>query len=462
MNDEKYEMLLNVLDKAENGPVLDENEWDKKYIGETVRSLISKYDIKWSLKDQFIVSTDDNLADRAFEAGMELAREIGVYCVDTKRQMKFSRRELEKSLAILPKEITAGTGKDTVTVYKRNPEDPKRVAIWGGPFGVPVAEELFKPMMECYAREPLIDILDNVSLLTTHGRPIRAGAPTEAVAGWQEAVTTLELIDRVGRPGLPLGCGSNATTEVGDLANTTYGGFRPTDVHKLSFISEQKTAYHHLTKAVHFAQTNSLTEIFCNTMYGGFMGGESGVVIGVVSGLILLNACYLGDIPNSGPTHVHLSCSTHPGIVSAMSIGFQALSRNTNLLVAAHTRPTTGPGTKDIFRETAAYLIANVVSGASVVNCTQSAVGNNIGHASPLEVRFGAQVAHSAQGLSRKEADKIVRDLVGKFADIQKEKRIGKLFTEVYDLKSLTPTPEWQAMYEETCEEMRSNYGLKM
>ncbi len=462
MDDKKYQMLLNVIDKSENGLIVDENEWDAKYIGSTARSLIEKYDIQWDREDQFIVSDDDDLADRTFEAGMEFAREIGVYCVDTKRQMKFSQDELDQSLSILPKEIVAGAGEDTVTIYKRNPEENNRVAIWGGPFGVPVPEKLFRPMMLSYASEPLIDILDNVSLLTTYGRSARAGAPTEAVMNWQEATTILKIIEEVGRPGLPIGCGSNATTEIGDMANTTWGGFRPTDLHKLSFVSEQKTAFHHLTKAVHFAHSDSLTEIFCNTMFGGFMGGKSGVALGVVSGLILLNACYLGDIPNAGPTHVHLSCSTHPDIISAMSVAFQGLSRNTNLMIAAHTRPTTGPGTPDIFREISAYLIGNVVSGASVVNCIQSAVGNNIAHASPLEVRFGAQVVHAVEGMSRKEADQIVRSLVGKFEGIQKEARIGKTYPEVYSLETGQPTPEWQGMYQDALAEMESEYGLKL
>lgn len=462
MDHQKYQMLLNVIDKSENGPIVDENEWDAKYIGETVQSLIEKYDVQWDMQDQFVVCSDDGLADRTFEAGLELAREIGVYCVDTKRQMKFSQEEIDQSLSILPTEIVAGSGQDTVTIYKRNPEEDKRVAIWGGPFGVPVSEELFRPMMECYAREPLIDILDNVSLLTTHGRMARAGAPTEAIMAWQETSTILDIIDKVGRPGLPIGCGANATTEIGDMANTTWGGFRPTDLHKLSFVSEQKTAFHHLTKAAHFAHSDSLTEIFCNTMFGGFVGGASGVAIGVVSGLILLNACYLGHIPNAGPTHVHLSCSTHPGIISAMSVAFQALSRNTNLMIAAHTRPTSGPGTPDIFREISAYLIANVASGASVVNCVQSAVGNNIAHASPLEVRFGAQIVHAAEGMSRKDADQVVKNLISKFEGIQKEGRIGKTFPEVYSLEKLQPTPEWQGMYESALQEFETEYGLKL
>ena len=85
--DKKYEMLLNVIDKAESGPIIDESVWDKEYIGENTRSLIDKYDLTWKLDDQNYVSQDDGLVDRTFEAGMELAREVGVYCVDTNRQI---------------------------------------------------------------------------------------------------------------------------------------------------------------------------------------------------------------------------------------------------------------------------------------------------------------------------------------------------------------------------------------
>ena len=37
-----YEVLLNTLDKAENGPIIDEKEWDIKYISQTVRELVEK------------------------------------------------------------------------------------------------------------------------------------------------------------------------------------------------------------------------------------------------------------------------------------------------------------------------------------------------------------------------------------------------------------------------------------
>ena len=42
-----YEYMLSVLDKAENGPVVEEKDWDIKYINQTIKELIQKYDIQW-------------------------------------------------------------------------------------------------------------------------------------------------------------------------------------------------------------------------------------------------------------------------------------------------------------------------------------------------------------------------------------------------------------------------------
>ncbi|MBE3141801.1 MAG: monomethylamine:corrinoid methyltransferase, partial [Thermoplasmata archaeon] len=455
MNNKKYKFLLNNLDKAENGLIIDEKEWDRHYIGDNIKRLIEKYDVSWNEGNPF-VPDDDALADRVFEAGFELACETGVYCIDTKRQIKWSRAELEEILSQYPGEFVLGTGEDRVTVSSRKPEDPKKVVVYGGPFGIPVSEELFIPFHEAYAKETLIEILNLGTILSTHGRMIRAGSPWEAVAARQESQMALDILKKVGRPGMPVGCVEIATTEVGELAGTTYGGYRPTDIHKVNFVSEQKTAYHHLTKATHYLHTDAFSEAYCNPIYGGYVGGSVGVAIASVSGLILLQACYLGTLHNLGPTHIHLSASTHPGIIKAMAVAFQGVSRHTNLIISPFVRPVAGPGTKDILYECAALVIASVASGVSYIDVVQSATGNIEAQASPLEVRFGAQIAHAAQGLSRKEADKIVRDLVGKFAGIQKEKRIGKPFTEVYDLKTLRPTSEWQTMFEETCEEMRS------
>lgn len=165
---------------------------------------------------------------------------------------------------------------------------------------------------------------------------------------------------------------------------------------------------------------------------------------------------------NTGPSHPTLACNTHPKMFAPQSLAFQALSRNTNLLVANFVRPVGGPGTKDILYEVAAHAIASVASGISYASGVHSAMGNNESHVSGLESRFLAQAAKASAGLSRKEANQLVAILVEKYQDNQPNKPIGKPFDEVYDLEKIIPLPGWQEMYDEVCSELQDDLGLEV
>jgi methylamine---corrinoid protein Co-methyltransferase len=452
--------MLETLDKAENGSIVDEKIWDSEIIGAISRELISKYKIAWS-KDDPGLPADDEFADRLYAAGLEFAQRTGVYCLDTKRRMEWGREELQHIADDGPTAIEMGAGEDTCLVYKRRPDDDLRTAVFGGPWGVSVPEEHYPKYIEAYAREPIFDLVENAMLLSTQSRPIRAGSPWEAVAAWQESQLARAAAERAGRPGVALGCVELATTEIGELAGTTYGAYRPTDIHHAALISEQKTAYHQLTKVVHFAQTGCLSETYFNPMFGGYLGGGPGTALGIVSGSLLSKACHGGELINSGPTHVHLDCSTHPDQVFATSLAFQALTRNTNLMVTPFVRPTAGPGTREIFWEAGALTIAAVVSGASVVDVVQSATGNHVMHATPLEARFCGELVHAVRGMSRADANALVTWMIDQYRDIQKQRLIGRSFLELYDLETLEPLPEWQTLYDDARQEL-SAFGLNL
>ena len=325
-----YDYMLSVLDKAEHGPVVDENDWDFNYINRTIKDLVKKYDIQWDA--EVMVPADDDLADRLFEAGMELAREVGVYCLDTKRQMKWSQEELDYILSTAPKEEVLGLGEDKVTVRHRLPDEDSPITTIGGPYGTPVAEELFVPIMVSYAQESILDYIDNATLVSTHGRPIKAGSPWEAVGCWQEAQLSFEVLERVGRQGMPIGCAEDSPSAIGELATTTYGGFRLTDWHHASFISELKVAYAELTKSIHYQHTGAFSHNFYNTIYGGYVGGAEGLAVAIVAGVILMKATLNGTTFNPGPSHAHLSCNTFPAMIPSLSLGFQAISRNRQIV----------------------------------------------------------------------------------------------------------------------------------
>ena len=136
-----FEILASILDKTEQGPVIEEKVWDQQYISAKIKELITKYDINWD--ENTLVPSDDALADRLFAAGMELALESGVYCINTKRQMAWEQEELQGIIDTSPAELLVGSGEDTVTIRHRKPEEAKRVTIIGGAYGTLIDEELY-------------------------------------------------------------------------------------------------------------------------------------------------------------------------------------------------------------------------------------------------------------------------------------------------------------------------------
>ena len=174
--------LLTVLDRMDNGPVMDEKDFDK-LIAKTVRKLIKKYDLQYDRDDAIL--TSDEMADRFFAAGLELACTAGVYCTDTHVQMLFTEEEIRQALRWAPDQVTIGSGLDQCTIVSRRPEDPVVPKIVGGGFGAPIPEEWFSAVMESYAKEPVIDSIVGCNFYTAHGRTPKTRSPWEVLLAWR-------------------------------------------------------------------------------------------------------------------------------------------------------------------------------------------------------------------------------------------------------------------------------------
>jgi methylamine--corrinoid protein Co-methyltransferase len=444
--------LLEVLRRAETGPIIDEKDFEGKLIAPTVKRLIKEYGIEFD--PEKLVPSDDDLADRLYQAGLELAVEVGVFCQDTNRRLTWSRQEYEDALRFCPSEAVMGEGNDTVTVRARVPEDNTPVVVSGGAVGVPVPDELFLPLMLSYAQEPVIDLLEPASIQSVYGMPIRADSPWEIVGGWKEAELAKQVVNLAGRPGMCIACVTISATAIGQISPASYGAFRPSDWHHCSMVSEFKTNYDQLSKVAHITRIGGNIESFLNVIMGGYFGGPEGMAIGLTAGPIVLNQNYMGTTLSVSSAHPFLHCGTTSGQIWAQSLAFQALAKNTDLLIASMNKPASGPGTKSILYENSALTIANVVSGLSVVESSMSASGVNVKHASGLDSKICGEVAHAAAGMDREQANEIVKKLAGLYEPVLKEKPIGKPFDEVYDVERIRPTAEWQGMYDEVKNEL--------
>jgi hypothetical protein len=83
-----------------------------------------------------------------------------------------------------------------------------------------------------------------------------------------------------------------------------------------------------------------------------------------------------------------------------------------------------------------------------------------VDHFTPLEPRFASEVAHAAAGMTRAEANEIVKKLLPKYVDQLPNPPKGKRFQECYDWGSIEPCQEYIDLYGRVKEEL-TGYGLK-
>jgi methylamine--corrinoid protein Co-methyltransferase len=445
--------LIEVLHRAETGPIIDEAEFERKLVAPTIRSLLNKYDIRYD--KSVIVPSDDDLADRVFQAGLELASEVGMFCQSTSRRINWTRNELEEGLRFCPHEVTLGCGNDAVTARARKPDDNERVIVAGGAYGTPVPEYMYIPMSLSYLKEPVIELIDNPSLESVYGYPVKAGSPWEVLAARREAELAIQAANIAGRPGISLGCVELSPTALGGLAGASWGAYRPTDWHHAPILSELKTNYDMLSIVAHVTRIGGVLEAYYNPIYGGFVGGAEGVAVAIVGGLILLNQIHMGDTLNTRPNHPFYNCDTTPELIWGTSLGIQALAKNTNLVLDTLSGPAGGPGTKTMLYENAAFVIATTVSGQSIMTSSHSASGGATPrHASGLDSKICGEVTHAVRGMSRAEANELVKQIIPLYIGELDKKPIGKPFEQVYDIEKIEPKPEWQGMYDEVRDEL--------
>jgi methylamine---corrinoid protein Co-methyltransferase len=448
----QHPRLLEVLERAESGPILEEADFERKLVGPTIKRLVEKYDIQYT--GEVFVNSDDDLADRVFQAGLDFASEVGVFNQSTSRRITWTRAEVEEAVANCPAEGSLGQGEHRVTVVAREPEDSRRMAVLGGVVGIPFPEDMYIPLTLSFLKQGVFDIVDSGSLETAYGHPIKAGTGWEVLGAWREAELAQQAMQMVGLSDMPFAAVELAPTALGGLAGVTWGGFRRYDHHHIPMTSEFKVNNDLLAIATHINNLGGFIGGYYNPIYGGHAGGAEGIAVAVAAGMIMLHQVYISHSLSTRPTHPFFGCDTTPEILWATSVGTQALSRNSNLMTATLAGPAGGPGTKTIVYENAAFSLMAQASGVSELLGSHSAGGAVPRHGSGLDPRICVEVARTMPGLTREHANELLSQIVPLYVDELPNKPIGKPFEEVYDVETVEPTAEWQGIYDEVKEEL--------
>ena len=456
-NTQRMRQLLDIVDRANNGPVMDEKEFDLEHVADGIARVVREHEVVFDA--DVIIQQDDAMIDRVWDAALEFLTATGIYNTSTRRVMRFSRQEIDDALALAPAEVTIGTGADERILRHRSVEDPDPPLISGGPIGTPLSEDLYVPIMQSYFQEPILDTIVPGTLATTYGREVRSKSPLEIISSWQQVDLDFEAAERAGRPGLSIMAVEMSTSDLGHLSAIGGGGYRPTDTHIVAMIGELKTNSELLNKVAHSVRQDGVLLGFYNPILGGMAGPAEGVAVLMTAGMVALQLVYLAASRCSCPTHPFNFNSTDPEIMRAASVSMQALARNSHLLTELMTSPVGGPGTETVLYESLAMATVASVSGASRALGVRSAVGVVQDHVTGLETRFNGEVARAAAGLNRDQADGIVRRAVEKYQSFLGTQPIGVSFAEAYDPISVQPRADWLATYNKLKEEAHA-WGL--
>lgn len=447
---------LDIIKRANNGLRITKKDWDFNHVMMPTRELVKKYQLKWD--EQEIVIDDPDLADRVFQAGMELIISSGVYALSTNRIIKFEQAELENGLQNIPASLVVGEGKDARTLYARQIRDERPPIVWAGNPGVPTPEDLFVPMVKSWMQEPIVDLITCGSLTHIDQEEIRTGEPLEIIATRRELRYLRNALEEVGRPGMGMLAAQSSVSELGDLAVAHPDYLRSCDAHLVPMLNELMIDNSNMARAVNSIAYGMYNASLPCVMVGGIAGDAPGAAVVQTASFIAANLVCLADYHLLHPIHIrHVATSTR-AVMWVQSVVEQAFARNAPAIIVSDIYPKSGALTRELLYEVAANAIVITVSGGHLegVGAADGAVPNGSG----LEARLMGEVGHAVvrQGLDLEQANSIVLKLVEKYEHVfmLPEGNPGVRFDKAYNINTLQPIPEWQRMYEEIKEDLRT------
>ena len=444
--------IKEVVKRAETGPLMEANDFLMKRLAASIPKLQKEYDIRWDGKT--LVNLDDEMADRCWAAGKELLLRTGVYSMNSRRVIEFSAEEVEEVLRFVPDRMPMGQGKDAVVAYHRGVEDPRPPFIFGGPFNADVHENMFVTLNEAFAQERIIDcLLFPGYLKELDGQMIRPGSGLSSRAAVLYGQWSREAVRRAGRPDMPI-CG-HAVMALNEIACTSEEwGLRKTDPRAMVLISELQADDVTMSRTVYYRGYGCPIYMAFTPLVGGYGGGPDGTAIVAVASFIAA-VMMGGEIVHIGPQHIKYKQQTNNHSLFMGSLTNQAVARNSHIIATTSHTTAGRPGSAQYAYEFSALALAVVPSGSNLTG-PRPAEPLGFNDVSPLMARLLAEVGHAAARLSRQEVTPIVEQLYAKYKDklTFEEAPQGQPFEELYDLETLRPTAEHQALYDEVKEEL--------
>jgi hypothetical protein len=288
-----------------------------------------------------------------------------------------------------------------------------------------------------------------------------AGSPLETLAGINIMRIGREGLRRAGRPGMAIidhvsSCAEGISTIA--ASNPDFGA-RRSDGWLVAPHSELKINYSSLNQVAYLSSWGANIGQEAGPIMGGYAGGPEGTTVATMAyafhGILVVRATY----HLTYPVQMFDVCSTSPEMIYVISTSSQAFARNVGAPFYALGYAAAGSGTKQYFREAAAFLLAIQSSGIGVedVHPNKAELTNG---ALPIDSEFSCSFAHGNIGVTRKEANAIIKKLMEKYLPGIPKPAKGRTVDESYDLETMKPDAELRKLYAEIIAELEG-FGIR-
>ncbi len=450
--------FLELVNRGYAGEAVSKDDWDMDHIVVPMMDIIEEFELERGEGDVLLFDADT--ARTYFDAAVEFLVRSGVYNQSTGRVMSFTREEILEAARNMPKAVTVGRGADAYTFVPRVPDDKRLPGVVAGNPGCPMSEEIFRRTVTSWAKEPVVDMVTCGSIVEVDGFDVVRASPSEVIALRREMKYLNEICAEVGRPGIGRLAAESSVSEIGDLAAMAPGGFQPGDAHLIALNNELIMTNDNLIRVANAMNTPVLNASLACVMVGGLAGGAEGAAVCMIASLLADSLVGRADYHLCHPIHIrHIATST-PECMWLSSVVCQAFAASAPAVIICDIYPKSGAGTVELLREVAANALAITVSGGHL-----EGVGSCDGlkpNCSGLEARLMGEVgkAAAAQGMTRAEAEPIIRGLLEGYRHVFETGNEGLSFAEVYG-EDGEPRAFWLEMYNQVREEL-IGLGLKL
>ncbi|MHC4322720.1 MAG: monomethylamine:corrinoid methyltransferase [Planctomycetota bacterium] len=447
--------IIDICRRLDAGHKINAEAFDLDVVFLNAKKLSEKYGIVYDTANP--VPSNDDLADRTFQAAIDFVVETGVYCPNTKSIIKFTRDEVLDAVANSRGRCIMGEGNDRYEWTPRLPDSNTKPWYHVGTGIINTDERIAFYLVKSYAGIKQANSVSVPALETINGQMVTSGTPTEVLGAIRGIKIARDALSHAGRPGLAIGnCISTAGTALATIAaSSPQFGLRPSDGWLVGALAEMKFNMSALNKAAYLSSWGANIGNESGPLVGGYGGGPAGVAILNVAyrlvGILVLDC----DYHLTFPIHITKSCSTTREVLWCVAVSSQAISRNTKELVWSLGYIAAGPMTKQFFYETAAYLAAAIPSGVSAQTTHPArAVLND--YITPMEMTGSVEINEACVGMTRTQGNELAIELLSKYEDTIDDAPIGKRYQDCYDIETGLPCQEYIELYGHVKEELRA------